>query len=336
MKRQSRRLLAALAGCLCTFLLVTGKAEAAEQAGGISVEAYTAPVQVQTACTVWQEPGGEEAALGQLAVGETLNACGIAEGGWLQVVYGNGIGYARADALTPIPADQAMLAALAAQAAFVKENLPAQGMGEPIPENGQPAASQTPAGPDGLPINPSSQPLLSPGGNVILAGDSRVGQMANAVGGSAAWPGVAFVACYGGGVEWLSQPVAKKEIDAFVTPGSVIILNYGVNDLSKHTEYIDVINRYSREWIQEGAAVFFASVGPVGENEYGKRNWAVEYFKDKLFDHLNGQIGRIDLYAYLTAAGCQMEADGIHFTPDTSARIFTFLMNSIGYRRPEA
>ncbi len=326
MKRQRKRILETLAGILCAFLLITGKAEAAEQADGIAVEAYTAPVLVQTACTVYQGPGANQASLGELAVGETLNACGIAEVGWLQVVYGNGIGYAQSDGLTALPADQAMLDALAVQAAFVKQNMAVQGKLPAVSEGTLPAQT------NGLP----SQPLLSPGGNVILVGDSRVGQMANAVGGSAAWPGVAFAACYGGGVEWLSGPVAKKEIDAFVTPGSVIILNYGVNDLARHTEYIDVINRYSREWIEEGAAVFFASVGPVGENEYGKRNWAVEYFNDKLFDHLNGQIGRIDLYAYLTATGYRMEADGIHFTPDTSAKIFTFLMNSIGYAQPGA
>ena len=154
--------------------------------------------------------------------------------------------------------------------------------------------------------------------------------MGNAVGGSAAWPGTAFVACYGGGVEWLSTPQAKKEIDQYVTPGSVIIINYGVNDLSRHNEYVATINRYSQEWRGEGATVYFATVGPVGENQYGKRNWAVEYFNGQLTGRLDGGIGRIDLYGYLTAVGYQTTSDGLHYTPATYAAMFQFLMQSVG------
>ena len=167
-------------------------------------------------------------------------------------------------------------------------------------------------------------------GNVIFVGDSRTGQMSNAVGGSAAWPGVAFIACYGGGVEWLSTPKAKKDIDELVTPGTVIVINYGVNDLSRHGDYIETINRYAWDWKQRGATVYFASVGPVGENEYGKRNWAVEYFNEQLNNRLSGEIGRIDLYGYLTLSGYGLEADGLHYTPDTYAVVFQFLMQSIG------
>ena len=167
-------------------------------------------------------------------------------------------------------------------------------------------------------------------GNVIFVGDSRTGQMANAVGGTAAWPGTAFAACFGGGVDWLSTAQAKKQVDQYVTPGAVIILNYGVNDLSRHNDYIATINRYAQDWISKGATVYFASVGPVGENEYGKRNWAVEYFNNQLNNRLDARIGRLNLYAFLTGSGYVTLADGLHYDGTTYAAMFQFLMQSIG------
>ena len=167
-------------------------------------------------------------------------------------------------------------------------------------------------------------------GNVIFVGDSRTGQMANAVGGTAAWPGTAFAACFGGGVDWLSTAQAKKQVDQYVTPGAVIILNYGVNDLSRHNDYIATINRYAQDWISKGATVYFASVGPVGENEYGKRNWAVEYFNNQLNNRLDARIGRLNLYAFLTGSGYVTQADGLHYDGATYAAMFQFLMQSIG------
>ena len=173
-------------------------------------------------------------------------------------------------------------------------------------------------------------PIPAGSGNVIFVGDSRTGQMANAVGGTAAWPGTAFVACFGGGVDWLSTAQAKKDVDQYMTPGSVIILNYGVNDLSRHNDYITTINRYAQDWISKGATVYFASVGPVGENEYGKRNWAVEYFNNQLNNRLDARIGRLNLYVFLAGSGYTTQADGLHYDGATYAAMFRFLMQSIG------
>ena len=127
-----------------------------------------------------------------------------------------------------------------------------------------------------------------------------------------------------------SAAQAKKDVDQYVTPGSVIILNYGVNDLSRHNDYITTINRYAQDWISKGATVYFASVGPVGENEYGKRNWAVEYFNNQLNNRLDARIGRLNLYVFLTGSGYTTQADGLHYDGATYAAMFRFLMQSIG------
>ncbi len=275
--------------------------------------------------TVTQQADKTSAALGILPAGTTVNVCGQTGSGksdMYQIVYGNAVGYITQTACQPVCVDAAMTAALAAQAEAVKQQV----------AQAQAAAAALAAQQAALAQAQAEQkaPIPAGSGNVIFVGDSRTGQMANAVGGTAAWPGTAFVACFGGGVDWLSTAQAKKDVDQYVTPGSVIILNYGVNDLSRHNDYITTINRYAQDWISKGATVYFASVGPVGENEYGKRNWAVEYFNNQLNNRLDARIGRLNLYVFLTGSGYTTQADGLHYDGATYAAMFRFLMQSIG------
>ena len=288
-----------------------------------------------------QQADKTSAALGILPAGTTVNVCGQTGSGksdMYQIVYGNAIGYITQTACQPVCVDVAMTAALAAQAEAVKQQV-AQAQAAAAAMAAQQAALAQQAAMQQAAVQQAAldqaqaaqkAPIPAGSGNVIFVGDSRTGQMANAVGGTAAWPGTAFVACFGGGVDWLSTAQAKKDVDQYVTPGSVIILNYGVNDLSRHNDYITTINRYAQDWISKGATVYFASVGPVGENEYGKRNWAVEYFNNQLNNRLDARIGRLNLYVFLTGSGYTTQADGLHYDGATYAAMFRFLMQSIG------
>lgn len=316
-----------LALCLCLGLSISMTAQAAS---GKEVTPVTMAAVVGEEKTVTQQADKTSAALGILPVGTTVNVCGqtgSGKSGMYQIVYGNAIGYITQTACQPVCVDVAMTAALAAQAEAVKQQV-AQAQAAAAALAAQQAAVQQAA----LAQAQAEQkaPIPAGSGNVIFVGDSRTGQMANAVGGTAAWPGTAFVACFGGGVDWLSTAQAKKDVDQYVTPGSVIILNYGVNDLSRHNDYIATINRYAQDWISKGATVYFASVGPVGDNEYGKRNWAVEYFNNQLNNRLDARIGRLNLYAFLTGNGYTTQADGLHYDGATYAAMFQFLMQSIG------
>lgn len=315
-----------LALCLCLGLSISMTAQAAS---GKKVTPVTMAAVVGEEKTVTQQADKSAAALGMLPAGTTVNVCGqtgSGENGMYQIVYGNAIGYITQTACQPVSVDEAMTAALAAQAEAVKQQV-AQAQAAAALAAQQAAMQQA-----ALAQAQTAQkaPIPAGSGNVIFVGDSRTGQMANAVGGTAAWPGTAFVACFGGGVDWLSTAQAKKDVDQYVTPGSVIILNYGVNDLSRHNDYITTINRYAQDWISKGATVYFASVGPVGENEYGKRNWAVEYFNNQLNNRLDARIGRLNLYVFLTGSGYTTQADGLHYDGATYAAMFRFLMQSIG------
>ena len=331
-----------LALCLCLGLSISMTAQAAS---GKKVTPVTMAAVVGEEKTVTQQADKTSAALGILPAGTTVNVCGqtgSGKSGMYQIVYGNAIGYITQAACPSISVDAAMTAALAAQAEAVKQQaaqaeaaaaaLAAQQAALAQQAAAQQAAlAQAQAAAQQAALAQAQAASIPAGsGNVIFVGDSRTGQMANAVGGTAAWPGTAFVACFGGGVDWLSTAQAKKDVDQYVTPGSVIILNYGVNDLSRHNDYITTINRYAQDWISKGATVYFASVGPVGENEYGKRNWAVEYFNNQLNNRLDARIGRLNLYVFLTGSGYTTQADGLHYDGATYAAMFRFLMQSIG------
>lgn len=332
-----------LALCLCLGLSISMTAQAAS---GKKVTPVTMAAVVGEEKTVTQQADKTSAALGILPVGTTVNVCGqtgSGKSGMYQIVYGNAIGYITQTACQPVCVDVAMTAALAAQAEAVKQQV-AQAQAAAAALAAQQAALAQQAAMQQAAVQQATvqqaalaqaqaaqkTPIPAGSGNVIFVGDSRTGQMANAVGGTAAWPGTAFVACFGGGVDWLSTAQAKKDVDQYMTPGSVIILNYGVNDLSRHNDYITTINRYAQDWISKGATVYFASVGPVGENEYGKRNWAVEYFNNQLNNRLDARIGRLNLYAFLTGNGYTTQADGLHYDGATYAAMFQFLMQSIG------
>lgn len=332
-----------LALCLCLGLSISMTAQAAS---GKKVTPVTMAAVVGEEKTVTQQADKTSAALGILPAGTTVNVCGQTGSGksdMYQIVYGNAIGYITQTACQPVCVDVAMTAALAAQAEAVKQQaaqaqaaaaaLAAQQAALAQQAAVQQAAMQQAAVQQAALAQAQAEqkaPIPAGSGNVIFVGDSRTGQMANAVGGTAAWPGTAFVACFGGGVDWLSTAQAKNDVDQYVTPGSVIILNYGVNDLSRHNDYITTINRYAQDWISKGATVYFASVGPVGENEYGKRNWAVEYFNNQLNNRLDARIGRLNLYVFLTGSGYTTQADGLHYDGATYAAMFRFLMQSIG------
>lgn len=324
-----------LALCLCLGLSISMTAQAAS---GKKVTPVTMAAVVGEEKTVTQQADKTSAALGILPAGTTVNVCGqtgSGKSGMYQIVYGNAIGYITQTACQPVSVDEAMTAALAAQAEAVKQQVAQAQAAAALAQQAamqQAAVQQAAVQQAALAQAQTAQkaPIPAGSGNVIFVGDSRTGQMANAVGGTAAWPGTAFVACFGGGVDWLSTAQAKKDVDQYVTPGSVIILNYGVNDLSRHNDYIMTINRYAQDWISKGATVYFASVGPVGENEYGKRNWAVEYFNNQLNNRLDARIGRLNLYVFLTGSGYTTQADGLHYDGATYAAMFRFLMQSIG------
>ena len=111
-----------LALCLCLGLSISMTAQAAS---GKKVTPVTMAAVVGEEKTVTQADK-TSAALGILPVGTTVNVCGqtgSGKSGMYQIVYGNAIGYITQAACQSISVDEAMTAALAAQAEAVKQQV---------------------------------------------------------------------------------------------------------------------------------------------------------------------------------------------------------------------
>ena len=201
-----------LALCLCLGLSISMTAQAAS---GKKVTPVTMAAVVGEEKTVTQQADKTSAALGILPAGTTVNVCGqtgSGKSGMYQIVYGNAIGYITQTACQPVCVDVAMTAALAAQAEAVKQQVAqAQAAAAALAAQQAALAQQAAVQQAALDQAQAEQkaPLPAGSGNVIFVGDSRTGQMANAVGGTAAWPGTAFVACFGGA--WTGFPPPRRK-----------------------------------------------------------------------------------------------------------------------------
>lgn len=160
-------------------------------------------------------------------------------------------------------------------------------------------------------------------GNVVMIGDSRTGQMHNVVGEN----GWIWIAGYGGGIEWF-RDYAVKQAEPYIGPGTKVIFNLGVNDPGHIAEYIETLNLYNYKWREKGATLYFATVGPVGENPY-HTEWSVENFNTRVREKLDASIVRLDLWQYLAGTGFGT-VDGLHYDGPTYLKMYQFLAAGAG------
>ncbi len=156
----------------------------------------------------------------------------------------------------------------------------------------------------------------------IFAGDSRTVQMSLAVKKSEH----KWFAQVGEGYDYFVN-TAIPSIDASVTTGSVIIINYGVNALHNVDKYISKVNSKIDSWIASGATVYYAAVLPV--RDYPTiTNDDIEAFNSKLRSGLDSRVGWLDGYTYLQTNGFST-ADGLHFEYDTYRSLYSYYMSKI-------
>ncbi|WP_026526395.1 SH3 domain-containing protein [Butyrivibrio sp. VCD2006] len=165
-----------------------------------------------------------------------------------------------------------------------------------------------------------------PGIEYIFAGDSRTVQMSQAVNKS----DYAWIAKVGEGYSFFSNE-AVPQIDAEAGDGSVIIINYGVNDLYNAEKYIKLINKKVDSWIAAGATVFYAAVTPV--SSYPTiTNSDIEAFNSEMRSGLDSRIGWLDGYSFLTNVGFST-GDGLHYNNDTYKTLYTYYMNQVAAQK---
>ncbi|WP_029322674.1 SGNH/GDSL hydrolase family protein [Butyrivibrio sp. AE3004] len=161
-----------------------------------------------------------------------------------------------------------------------------------------------------------------PGIDFIFAGDSRTVQMSQAV----KEDEYEWIAKVGEGYNFFSSE-AVPQIDESVGEGSVIIINYGVNDLYNVEKYIALVNKKADSWIRSGAKVFYAAVTPVS-NYPTITNDDIENFNKELKSGLDSRIGWLDGYSYLQNNGFST-GDGLHYNNATYESLYKYYMNQI-------
>lgn len=160
----------------------------------------------------------------------------------------------------------------------------------------------------------------APGVAFIFAGDSRTVQMSKAVKNSS----YVWIAKVGEGYNYF-ESTAVPQIDANVGAGSVIIINYGVNDLHNVNKYINLVNSKVGAWTDAGATVYYAAVDPVS-NYPTITNADIENFNNTLKAGLDSRVGWLDGYSFLANNGFNTN-DGLHYDNDTYRNLYSYYMS---------
>lgn len=160
-----------------------------------------------------------------------------------------------------------------------------------------------------------------PGTKYVFVGDSRTVGMGNAIGGS----DNAYIAKVGSGYSWFSS-TAINQIMNYAGPGTSLVINFGVNDLSNASKYIELINSYIDEWEAAGITVYYASVNPVGSTTV--TNDEIASFNATMKAGLDSRVNWIDSYSYLMSNGYST-SDGLHYTNSTYQAIYNYYLSAI-------
>ncbi len=208
--------------------------------------------------------GTEYDKIGKLSWGSAIQATGVTDNGWYEIVYNDSVGYVSGE--------------------YVTDSLP------------------------GVPY--------------LFVGDSRTVQLQMAVGST----DKAYIAKVGEGYSWFKN-TAISEIQEYAGQGTVMVINFGVNDLANASKYINLVNSYIDTWTAAGITVYYSSVTPVGSCG-SVSNEQIESFNAKLQAELDPRVQWIDSYSYLTQTGFS-SSDGLHYNKSTYKNLYSYYMSII-------
>lgn len=159
-----------------------------------------------------------------------------------------------------------------------------------------------------------------PGVPYLFVGDSRTVQLKMAVGST----DKAYVAKVGEGYNWFKN-TALTEIQETAGNGTVMVINFGVNDLGNASKYIKLVNNNIDAWTAAGITVYYAAVTPVGDSAR-VTNDQIESFNARLKDELDPRIQWIDGYSFLQQNGFNA-SDGLHYDKTTYKNLYSYYMS---------
>ena len=154
----------------------------------------------------------------------------------------------------------------------------------------------------------------------LFVGDSRTVQLKMAVGST----DKAYVAKVGEGYNWFKN-TALSEISETAGSGTVMVINFGVNDLGNASKYIKLVNSNIDAWTEAGITVYYAAVTPVGASAR-VTNEQIESFNTRLKNELDPRIQWIDGYTFLQQNGFNA-SDGLHYDKTTYKNLYSYYMS---------
>lgn len=273
-----------------------------------------------------------KAALLFLLAAAFLGTCGFADkekvsavqyaGSYMNVYEGPGEGYAMKGVLYPLqeiavlggPLDGYCKIAIGGSSGYVSA-------AELLPyETAKTALYQVTSGYYTLPIPTVVDRTAQ--SDIMFVGDSRTMQMLAATEDAEyTWIGESTR-----GYEWFVN-IGIPMIDEKAQPGSRIVLQLGVNDLSRAVEFAGLLNQKAMEWEQKGAHLYVVSVNPIDAHQTLSNDEVVQ-FNNVLRQFLLPQIEYLDTYSYLKEDG-YLTLDGVHYDQTTYQKIFHFILNSL-------
>lgn len=161
-----------------------------------------------------------------------------------------------------------------------------------------------------------------PGVPYLFVGDSRTVQMQQAVGST----DKAYIAKVGEGYNYFKD-TALPAITTTAGYGTVMIINFGVNDLANAGKYVKLVNDNIDSWLAAGITVYYSAVTPVGSSA-SVTNAQIEKFNATLQNGLDSRVKWIDSYTYLQNAGFSSN-DGLHYSLDTYRNLYSYYMSVI-------
>lgn len=156
----------------------------------------------------------------------------------------------------------------------------------------------------------------------IFFGDSRIVGMQSVINSDDI-----FVAEAGQGYSYFMENL-NNVLNKY-TDDSIIIIEFGVNDLYNVDLYIDVVNDIAKK----GYNICYLTIYPINENismqiGYTITNNQIDNFNNKLKNNLDKNVKIIDTNKFLKENGFNTN-DGLHYDDETYLMIYNYVKNNL-------
>lgn len=269
-----------------------------------------------TSLNVRSGPSTDYPIIGYFRINEEVEITGIADTGWYRVNYLGDNGYVSNEFLS-YDKVEIIVEAPAVQTEVVTDQGAPLSADELVVVNELEQVATTTVQSKNYILNSSID-----GSGTVFIGDSRTVGMYQAVrDNSSLWVGAV-----GKGRDWFVK-YGSVQADPYITEGTKVVINLGVNDTGQIKKYITDMNSICQTWIDRGASVYYVSVNPLDYSKY-VTNDSIVSFNASLKAGLSADIKWIDSYSYLVENG-YATVDGIHYSKDTSKSIYQYIISNM-------